>query len=135
MSPIVNQSQTPADALSGVGLCGSGATANLPGIDPTATPNAQGRCGYGPRLPFLVISPWSRDNYVSHVVIDQSSVVRFIEDNWLGGERLGPGYFDSIAGSINDMFDFHQSFWRQDKLFLNPSTGEPVNQFPGPAFR
>ena len=131
MSPIVNQSQTPADALSGVGLCGSGATANLPGIDPTATPNAQGRCGYGPRLPFLVISPWSRDNYVSHVVIDQSSVVRFIEDIWLGGERLGPGYFDSIAGSINDMFDFHQSFWRQDKLFLNPSTGEPVNQFPG----
>jgi phospholipase C len=131
MSPIVNQSQTPADALSGVGLCGSGATANLPGIDPTATPNAQGRCGYGPRLPFLVISPWSRDNYVSHVVIDQSSVVRFIEDNWLGGERLGPGYFDSIAGSINDMFDFHQGFWRQDKLFLNPSTGEPVSQFPG----
>ena len=131
MSPIVNQSQTPADALTGAGLCGSGATANLPGIDPTATPNAQGRCGYGPRLPFLVISPWSKDNYVSHVVIDQSSVVRFIEDNWLNGERLGSGYFDTIAGSIDDMFDFSGPFFRTDKLFLNPQTGETVDRFPG----
>jgi phospholipase C len=131
MSPIVNQSQTPADALTGSGLCGSGATANLPGIDPTTTPNAQGRCGYGPRLPFLVISPWSRDNFVSHVVIDQSSVVRFIEDNWLNGERLGPGYFDTIAGSIDDMFDFNRPAFRTDVLFLNPSTGEPVDRFPG----
>jgi len=131
MSPIVNQSQTPADALTGAGLCGMGATANLPGIDPTATPNAQGRCGYGPRLPFLVISPWSKDNYVSHVVIDQSSVVRFIEDNWLNGERLGPGYFDTIAGSIDDMFDFNQPSFRSDRLFLNPSTGQLVDRFPG----
>jgi phospholipase C len=127
MSPIVNQSQTPADVLSGAGLCGS-ATPGLAGID---TPNAQGRCGYGPRLVFMVISPWARQNYVSHKIIDQSSVVRFIEDNWLGGQRLGGGSFDAIAGSIDDMFDFSSRTWRQDGLFLNPSTGEPVNQFPG----
>ena len=125
MSPIVNQSQTPADALSGTGLCGS-ATPGLAGID---TPNAQGRCGYGPRMVFMVISPWARKNYVSHTIIDQSSVVKFIEDNWLGGQRLGGGSFDAIAGSIDDMFDFGFPTWRQDRLFLDPSTGEPVNQF------
>jgi phospholipase C len=131
MSPIVNQSATPADQLNGAGLCGAGTSTSLPGIDPTTTPSAQGRCGYGPRLPFIVISPWARDNYVSHKIIDQSSVVKFIEDNWLGGQRLGGGSFDAIAGGIRNMFDFSRPFCRDDKLFLDPSTGEPVSSFPG----
>jgi phospholipase C len=133
MSPIVNQSQTPADVLNGPGLCGS-STPGLSGISTSGTPNAQGRCGYGPRLVFLVVSPWAKSNFVSHKIIDQSSVVKFIEDNWLGGERLGGGSFDAVAGSINDMFDFSTPTWRPDVLFLNPSTGEPVNQFPGLPF-
>ena len=130
MSPIVNQSQTPADVLNGAGVCGT-ATPGLSGIDAATTPNAQGRCGYGPRLVFMVISPWAKSNYVSHKVIDQSSVVRFIEDNWLDGQRLGGGSFDAIAGSISDMFDFNQRDWREDRLFLDPSSGEPVGGFPG----
>ena len=136
MSPIVNQSQTPADALdNGPNGPNCGSTApGLPGINPSATPNAQGRCGYGPRLVFMVVSPWAKSNYVSHAVIDQSSVVKFIEDNWLGGQRLGGGSFDAVAGPINDMFDFSFPTFREDKLFLNPSTGEPVNQFPGLPF-
>ncbi|MGB6830259.1 MAG: alkaline phosphatase family protein, partial [Terracidiphilus sp.] len=79
MSPIVNQSQTPADVLNGAGVCGT----STPGLAGITTPNAQGRCGYGPRLVFIVVSPWAKSNYVSHTIIDQSSVVRFIEDNWL----------------------------------------------------
>jgi phospholipase C len=123
MSPIVNQSETPADVLNGPGLCGASTTTSLPGFDPSVTSSAQGRCGYGPRLVFMLISPWARANYVSHTIIDQSSVVKFIEDNWLGGERL-PGSFDAVAGSIEDMFDFSQGP-RSDRLFLNPSSGEP----------
>ena len=49
-----------------------------------------------------------QQNYVSHDRISQASVVRFIEDNWLKGERLGGGSFDASAGSIHDMFDFRQ---------------------------
>ena len=53
---------------------------------------------------------------------DQTSILRFIEDNWLGGQRIGGGSFDSIASSINGMFEF-----RRDPgyriLFLNESTG------------
>ncbi len=89
MPPIVNQSNTPLDFLCGSRTDGPGA-----------------RCGYGPRLPLLVISPYAKENYVSHALTDQTSILRFIEDNWLGGKRISPISFDNIAGSLDDMFDF-----------------------------
>ena len=60
----------------------------------SACPMLQGRCGYGPRLPLLVISPYARQNYVDHSLTDQSSILRFIEDNWLDGQRI-QGSFDA----------------------------------------
>jgi phospholipase C len=104
MGQIVNQSTSAADALSGTGACGNGATA-LPGVSP-GTLHAQGRCGYGPRLPLLVVSPWAKYNFVDHTMTDQTSILRFIEDNWLGGERIGQGSFDTIANPLNNMFNF-----------------------------
>jgi phospholipase C len=123
LGPIVNGSKTSADALTGPGACGSGANA-LPGVNP-ATTHAQGRCGYGPRQPLLVISPWAQHNYVDHSVTDQTSVLRFIEDNWLGGQRIGQGSFDSITSSISSLFDFKQTI-SNDLFILNEQTGEPV---------
>jgi phospholipase C len=120
LGQIVNQSATDADALSGTGLCGSGVGA-LPGVNP-GTVHAQGRCGYGPRLPLLVISPWARRNFVDHTMTDQSSVLRFVEDNWLGGARLGAGSFDAIANSIHHMFDF-EHMENGERFILDPSTG------------
>jgi phospholipase C len=124
MGAIVNTSTGPADALTGPGACGTADT-SLPGYNPTANPHALGRCGYGPRLPLLVISPFARKNFVDHTLTDQSSIIHFIEDNWLGGERIGQGSFDAIAGSLNAMFDFSRC--REDGyLFLDPNTGETV---------
>jgi phospholipase C len=121
MGPIVNQSTGPADALTGPNACGTASNA-LPGIDPKNS-HALGRCGYGPREPLLVVSPWARANFVDHTTTDQSSVLRFIEDNWLEGERIGQGSFDSIASPINQMFNFN--FIRFDgTLLLKPDTGE-----------
>jgi phospholipase C len=128
LGAIVNPSTTAADAISGPGQCGAGTDAALPG--PSGAAHAQGRCGYGPRLPYLVISPYAKVNYVDHTMIDQSSTIRFVEDNWLGGERIGNGSFDAYAGSINNMFDF--SHPQQGPLFLNTSTGEPAA--PTPSF-
>ena len=72
MPPIVSQSSDPqTDRLLGDGLCGK------PNLDEYSN-----RCGYGPRLPFLVISPYAKMNYVDHSIIDQASILRFIEDNW-----------------------------------------------------
>jgi phospholipase C len=124
LGQIVNSSQSAGDALTAPGACGTGANA-LPGLNP-ATKHAQGRCGYGPRQPLVVISPWARHNFVDHSVTDQTSVIRFIEDNWLGGERIGQGSFDAIANSISSMFDFHQVV-SNDLFILNENTGEPVN--------
>jgi phospholipase C len=66
-----------------------------------------GRCGYRTRMPLLVVSPFAKRNFVDHTLTDQTSVFRFIEDNRLSGERIQPGgLFDTIAGPLNNMFDF-----------------------------
>ena len=106
----------PQDFLTGTGLCG----------DTTAHPplaGQNGRCGYGPWLPLLVISPWARHNFVAHTTSDQSSILKFIEDNWKL-PRISDS-FDAIAGSLNSMFAFSQSHGRNTKLFLDPVTGQP----------
>jgi phospholipase C len=112
MPPIVNQSNDPAqDTLLGpTGMCG------------TPTPGAYlDRCGYGTRLPFLVISPYARKNYVSHSLTDTTSVLRFIEDNW-GLGRLGDQSFDAMAGSILDNFNFTAKP-RVKPVLLDPTSG------------
>jgi phospholipase C len=123
MPPIVNQSTGSADALTGASACGSAATA-LPGIDP-GNPHALGRCGYGPRQPLLVVSPWALENSVDHTLTDQTSVIRFIEDNWLDQQRIGQGSFDGIANSISQMFNF-KAIRTNGFLILNPTTGEQI---------
>jgi phospholipase C len=112
MSPIVNPSASTADTLSGSGKCGNGTPLN----------GLQGRCGYGPRLPFIVVSPFAKRNFVDHSLTDQSSVLRFIEDNWDTG-NIGGGSFDALAGSIGNMFDFGNQGSGARRLFLDPNTG------------
>ncbi len=108
-----------ADALNGAGNCGT------PGVTPEPMgvkggPVA-GRCGPGTRQPFMVISPYAKKNYVSHVLTTQASIPQFIEDNWLNGERIGQGSFDATTGSIMDMFNFKQK--HSEKLILDPTFG------------
>ncbi len=126
LGEIVNQSTTANDMLTGNGQCGNGTDTALPG--PSGAAHAQGRCGYGPRLPLMVISPWAKANFVDHTLTDQSSIIRFIEDNWLGEQRIGDGSFDAIAGSVDNMFDFNHINMHATYL-LDPSTGEPVGGF------
>jgi phospholipase C len=97
--------------------------------------NEQGRCGLGPRLPMLVISPWAKSNYVDHNLSDQSSIINFIEYNW----RLPaiPGSFDQalaqqdraehIPFDLAGMFDFRPDIGRFGLLQavqFDPVTGQ-----------
>jgi phospholipase C len=92
----------------------------------TASTDGQAdRCGLGPRLPLLVISPYSKQNYVSNSVTDQSSVLKFIEDNWRLG-RLGGGSFDNSADSLNSFFDYSDPDFG-NTVILNPATGAVVS--------
>ena len=139
-APVVNPSQAPApsaggtspDQLNGNGLCTQGLQQGAP---VPATPllgnggqPVQGRCGYGSRIPLLVISPYAKKNYVDHTLTDQTSVLRFIEDNWLQNARIQTGgSFDTIAGTIQNMFSFPSSSTpsavkvESRKLQLDPS--------------
>ncbi|MEJ2432573.1 MAG: alkaline phosphatase family protein, partial [Pseudolabrys sp.] len=110
-----------ADQLDGPGKCGSG-TARV-GV---AGKPVKGRCGPGTRIPFLVISPWAKANYVNHQRVSLASVVRFIEDNWLGGKRIGGGSFDATAGSIDGLFAF-KAGTRNPALYLDPVKGTPLS--------
>jgi phospholipase C len=114
--PVVNGSDTSADTP----FCSS---------VPTTLDSWTTRCGFGQRLPFLVISPWTRRNYVSGNVTNTASIVRFIEDNWLHGQRLGNGSYDVISGSLyarGGLIDFHaRPNFRP--VILNPDTGEVVS--------
>lgn len=124
-TPPTNASFDPrSDWLTAPGACGvKGSTPQLGGVAGQGSVN--GRCGPGPRQPFLVVSPWARMNYVDHTLIIQSSVLRFIEDNWLGGARVGGGSFDATAGPITGLFDF-SGHGDAPRLFLDDSLGTPV---------
>jgi phospholipase C len=121
MPPIVNpSSDTANDKLNGAGACGQG----------TSSLGVEDRCGYGPRIPILVISPYAKSNYVDNTLATQTSIVSFIEYNWnlaaTSPNLLGPESSDTMAGSIMNMFDFQHLASSDTRLFLNPATGEVV---------
>jgi phospholipase C len=58
---------------------------------------------YGFRVPMAVISPWSRPNYVSHVVNDHTSICALVETKW---NLPAMTYRDANAGNLLDMVDF-----------------------------
>jgi phospholipase C len=130
--PIINQSAdsvydaikgSPGIISGGTGT-GSCATGNLP-------PGAYNdRCGFGVRMPFLLISPFARRNFVDHSLNDTTSVLRFIEYNWGLGTIGDPQSFDVLAsGTILGMFDFEREHDPDNRmLILDPSTGRPIDR-------
>ena len=113
---IVNGSQTSLDEA----ICTSA---------PMVLGSYPARCGYSQRLPLLVISPWTRQNYVSHHLTDTTSVLRFVEDNWLHGKRIGQGSYDTIARSLagfGGVLDFYVRP-HYEPVILDPVTGEVVS--------
>ncbi len=119
LAPIVSPSSDAVnDKLAGSGLCGT-----LPGGA------YDDRCGYGPRLPMLAISPWAKTNYVDHALNDQTSILRFIENNW-GLPQIGNQSFDAKAGSILGLFNFNAHVDDgSNVLMLDPNSGEPLLSF------
>jgi phospholipase C len=60
---------------------------------------------YGFRVPMIIVSPFSKPGYVSHVTHDFGSILNFIEQVY----RLNSlGYADSLADDLSDCFDFHR---------------------------
>jgi phospholipase C len=124
-SGVRNPSLSPADNL--INTTFTGATSGQCGPSPqTKAPLAgeQGRCGFGPRQPLLVISPFARHNHVDHNLSDVASIINLVEFNW----RLPgiSGSADQVLGRFDlaGMFRFHGR--RNEELLLNPATGRPI---------
>ncbi len=119
IGPIVRPSADTIDSLNGPGQCGTSAT----------PPVQNDRCGVGPRMPLMVISPWARPNFVDGTFTEQASITQFIEDNWNLG-RVGGGSADATAGTLDNMFDFEQGAPRSPAVILNDTTGEVQSIIP-----
>jgi phospholipase C len=115
MPTIINQSQIPNVDV----LVGTNAGTNPP------LGGYQGRLSYGYRVPCVVISPWAKQNYVAHNLMDQTSILRFIEDNWDLG-RIGNFSFDATAGDLTTLFDFKKR--KQRYLILDQKTGKVIHR-------
>jgi phospholipase C len=86
--------------------------------------------GYGLRVPAMVISPYARRSYIDHQILSFDAYAKFIEDDFIGGQRLDPatdGRPDSrpdvrenapVLGNLIQDFDFKQRPRRP--LILNP---------------
>jgi phospholipase C len=103
---------------------------------------------FGLRTPGLVISPWAKPGYIDHQTLSFDAYLKFIEDDFLGGQRLDPktdGRPDprpnvreaaSGLGNLVNDFDFSQA--PRGALILperpnspTPSTGGPYVIHPG----
>ena len=113
--PPQQSSDGPSDQLNGPGKCGP---------QPVPAGQYRGRCGPGPRLPLLVVSPWAKQNFVDTTQTEQASITRFIEDNW-GLPRIGDQSFDARAQPLTNLFDFDPGHARAPKLVLESATGNP----------
>jgi len=131
-SGVHNPSASAGDNLTGTTLSGptSGSCQGVRGAK-QALNGEQGRCGFGPRLPMMVISPFAKSNYVDHNLSDQASIINLVEYNWrlpgipgsadqlLAGRDRRHGLPFDLAG----LFDFNGA--HNGKLILDPSTGQP----------
>jgi len=106
--------------------------------DNVVPPNVD-QLGYGLRVPGLVISPFAKRGVVDHQILSFDAYTKFIEDDFLGGQRLNPlndGRPDPrpdvretnpILGNLVNDFNFSQR--------PRPPTLLPVDPRPGPASR
>ncbi len=62
--------------------------------------------GLGPRVPMLVISPWSKGGYVNSQVFDHTSVIRFLEERFGVQEPNISPWRRAVCGDLTSAFDF-----------------------------
>ncbi len=90
--------------------------------------------GYGIRVPAMVISPYARKGTIDHQTLSFDAYLKFIEDDFLGGQRIDPktdGRPDprpdvrensSLLGDLSKDFDFSQAPLSPVLLPVNPHT-------------
>jgi phospholipase C len=100
-------------------------------------PPAVDQNGYGLRVPSIVISPYAKRGYIDHQVLSSDAYLKFIEDDFLDGDRLNPATdgrpdprpdvreAEAILGNLDQDFDFSQAPRSAVLLATNPPTDSP----------
>jgi phospholipase C len=100
-------------------------------------PSALDQNGLGLRVPGIVISPYARQGYIDHQLLSHDNYTKFIEDDFLGGQRLDPAIdgrpdprpdvreANPLLGDLSSDFDFSQP--------PRPPQLLPAHPAPGPA--
>ncbi|NJP49750.1 phospholipase C, phosphocholine-specific [Streptomyces sp. SBST2-5] len=103
-------------------------------VFPGSTSHREGFYGLGPRVPMLVVSPWSKGGYVCSETFDHTSIIRFMERR-LGVEEpnISP-WRRAVCGDLTSAFDFARPDGRLAEL---PDTGayEPPDRDRHPDYR
>jgi phospholipase C len=96
-----------------------------PGANAADAPAVQGFAAQlGFRLPNMVISPFTRRHYVSHIPMDHTAVLKFVESRFIGATAHLTNR-DAAQPTLLDFFDFTGIPW------LTPPTGIPTPPAPG----
>lgn len=80
----------------------------------------------GFRVPNIVISPFSRKHYVSHVPMDHTAVIRFVEDLFIGDQKYLT-LRDAAQPDLLNFFDFNNIPWATPPTPPNPVTAGDCN--------
>jgi phospholipase C len=95
----------------------------------TSTPN--GPIGLGTRVPFLVISPWSKGGYVCSQVFDHTSVIQFIEKRFGVTEANISPWRRAVAGDLTSALNFANPNQSAPSLPHTSSFLPPVDELQG----
>jgi phospholipase C len=140
-SGVTNPSLSPADNLTNTKLgkiSSANPTSGQCGPKPqTTTPlgGEQGRCGFGPRMPLLVISPFAGHNSVDHNLSDTAaSILNLVEYNWRlpGIEGSADQALSGAEAKEHIPFDLAGLFrffaGPNQRLILDPGTGQSIGE-------
>jgi len=119
-----DNSNPPASTQPGGGVnCSHSSGQDAPALCPPCVGKQKTGCGFTPtgpypatcanfdqlgiRLPFIAVSPFAKQHYVSHTVGDHTSLLALIEKRFLNGDSIAAR--DAAASTLEDMFDFDTS--------------------------
>ncbi len=99
---------------------------NYPGTHPTDAATVHGFAAQlGFRLPNIVISPFTRRHYVSHIPMDHTAVIKFVESRFISPTAHLTAR-DAVQPDLLDFFDFNNVPWASPPTPPAPVTAQSL---------
>ncbi len=103
---------------------------NYPGTHPGDAATVNGFAAQiGFRVPNFVISPFTRRHYVSHIPMDHTAVIKFVENRFIGPSAHMTAR-DAAQPDLTDFFDFDNVPWATPPTPPNPVTAQSLQYNP-----